>query len=217
MNFERPPIFFDIETGPLPRAEVECFMPNFDAPSNYKDAEKIAAYISEKESAWLKKAALSSTTGKVLAIGYCTSDSDVSIIEGDETEILTAFWNTVTYHGAFLQKLVGFNSNEFDIPFLVRRSWKLGIKVPSSLFKMSRGRVYLNESCIDMLDYWSFGTRDSIKLNDMAKFLGVGEKNGSGDDFAKTYESDRNAALSYLRNDVLLTLRCAKALQFINN
>lgn len=217
MNFERPPVYFDIETGPLPRSEVEAYMPEFEKPKNYKDEAKIAEVLARKESEWLEKAALACTTGKVLAIGFCTSESDVAILEGDESAILTSFWNSVTYHGAFLQKLIGFNSNEFDIPFMVRRSWKLGVKVPSTLFKLARGRVYLNENCIDILDYWSFGTRDSIKLKNLAKFLNIGEKNGSGADFAKTYETDKSSALSYLKNDVLLTLRCAKAMQLINN
>ncbi len=217
MEFERPPVYFDIETGPLPRADVEEYLPEFEKPKNYKDAEKIAEHIAKKEAEWFKKAALAATTGKVLAIGYCTSESDVVILDGDESTIITAFWNAVTYHGAFLQKLIGFNSNSFDIPFLVRRSWKLGVQVPTTLFRLAHGRVYLNEKCLDLLDYWSFGTRDSIKLKNMAKFLGVGEKSGSGADFADTYETDKNAAIDYLKNDVLLTLRCAKALQLINN
>lgn len=213
MNFEKAPIYFDIETGPLPRSEAEKFMPKFEAPSNYKDEEKIADFISKKEACWLEKAALSCTTGKVLAIGLCTSEDDVAILEGEESAILASFWNAITYHGAFLQKLVGFNSNEFDIPFLARRSWKLGVKVPETLFRLSRGRVCLNENCIDLLDYWSFGTRDSIKLADLAAYLDAGEKSGTGERFAKAYLSDRESALSYLRNDVILAYRCAQKLQ----
>ena len=213
MDFERPSVYFDIETGPLPRAEVETFLPEFEKPKNYKDEAKIAEVLAKKESEWFKKAALAATTGKVLAVGYCTDENDITVLEGEEASILTAFWNAVTYRGAFLQKLVGFNSNSFDIPFLVRRSWKLGVSVPQSLFKVSYGRVRLNANCIDMLDFWSFGTRDSIKLRDLAKFLGVGEKTGDGADFSGLYESDGNSAIDYLRNDVLLTMRCARAIQ----
>ena len=43
MNFEKPPIYFDIETGPLPRDEVEKFIPKFKAPSNYKDSDNCEA------------------------------------------------------------------------------------------------------------------------------------------------------------------------------
>ena len=34
---------FDIETGPLPEAEIMQFAPEFAAPSNYTDPVKIAA------------------------------------------------------------------------------------------------------------------------------------------------------------------------------
>lgn len=133
MNFERPPVYFDIETGPLPRSDVEQFMPEFEKPKNYKDEAKIAEVLAKKEAEWFEKSALAATTGKVLAVGYCTNENDVVILEGDESTILVSFWNAITYHGAFLQKLIGFNSNEFDIPFMVRRSWKLGVKVPDTL------------------------------------------------------------------------------------
>ena len=83
MNFEKPPIYFDIETGPLPRDEVEKFIPKFEAPSNYKDADKIAEVVSKKEEAWFKKAALSCTTGKVLAIGFCSNKDDEDEIPMD--------------------------------------------------------------------------------------------------------------------------------------
>ena len=95
----------------------------------------------------------------------------------------------------------------------MRRSWKLGVKVPETLFRLYHGRVYLNENCIDLLDYWSFGTRDSIKLSDLAVYLNVGEKTDTGENFAQTYVSDRDSALSYLKNDVLLTYRCSQKLQ----
>ena len=97
MDFERPPVYFDIETGPLPRAEVEMFLPEFEKPKNYKDEAKIAEALAKKESEWFKKAALAATTGKVLAVGYCTDENDITVLEGEEASILTAFWNAVTY------------------------------------------------------------------------------------------------------------------------
>lgn len=103
MDFERPPVYFDIETGPLPRSEVEMFLPEFEKPKNYRDETKIAEALAKKESEWFKKAALAATTGKVLAVGYCTNENDITVLEGNEASILTAFWNAVTYRGAFLQ------------------------------------------------------------------------------------------------------------------
>ena len=37
-------IVFNIETAGLPKDEILHLMPEFSAPSNYKDAEKIQAY-----------------------------------------------------------------------------------------------------------------------------------------------------------------------------
>lgn len=38
-------------------------------------------------------------------------------------------------------------------------------------------------------------------------------KDGKRRGFSGLYESDRNSAIDYLRNDVLLTMRCARAIQ----
>ena len=43
----------DIETGPRPLAEIDHLCPTFSAPSNDKDAEKIAANIAEQKTAWI--------------------------------------------------------------------------------------------------------------------------------------------------------------------
>ena len=50
MNFERPPVYFDIETGPLPRAEIEVFLPEFEKPKNYKNEAKSPEALAKKES-----------------------------------------------------------------------------------------------------------------------------------------------------------------------
>ena len=44
-------IVFDIETGSLPIEEIE--FPEFEAPSNYKNAETIAAYIDKKKAEFI--------------------------------------------------------------------------------------------------------------------------------------------------------------------
>ena len=41
-------IVFNIETAGLPKDEILYLMPEFSAPSNYKDAEKIQAYKAKK-------------------------------------------------------------------------------------------------------------------------------------------------------------------------
>jgi hypothetical protein len=205
---------FDIETGPLPRADIAELMPTFEAPSTWKDPEKIRLYLAEKEATWYQSAALSAVTGRVLAIGILDAyRGDLSYFAtGHEASDLQAFWAFVAPGGYLAADLIGFNSNRFDLPFLIRRSWRLGIAVPPQFLA---GR-YLPNECVDVMDTWRCGVRDdSISLDTLARFLGVGRKSGDGADFAALWSMDRQAALAYLGNDLCLTLRCALALGLV--
>jgi predicted PolB exonuclease-like 3'-5' exonuclease len=204
------PIIFDIETGPLDEWEVAHLMPQFSAPSNYKDEAKIAASIEEQRKTWLEKRALSASTGQVIAIGI-REDGEFSYLTniGGEADMLRHWWAIIAENGVITQKIVGFNSNRFDLPFLIRRSWKLRVEIPATILS---GR-YLNNYCIDLMELWQCGDRQaSISLDSLAKFLGVGAKNGDGAFFHELWETDRDAALAYLENDLLLTELCAQAM-----
>jgi len=205
------PLIIDIETGPLSRPELAEFVPTFEAPSNWKDAEKIRAYVAEKEADWFQSAALSAVTGRVLAIGYLdTRNEEIGFFAtGDERADLTAFWQHVAPGGLLATALVGFCSNRFDVPFLIRRSWRLSVPVPRAF----TGGRFLPHECIDIVDTWRCGVRDdSISLDTLARFLGVGRKTGKGADFAALWSTDRAAALEYLTNDLRLTRECAETL-----
>jgi len=204
-------LIFDIETGPRSRADLAELMPTFEAPANWKDAEKIRAHLAEKEAAWFQSAALSAVTGRVLAIGWLDpfADEHGFFASGNEAEDLAAFWTFIAPNAYLTGDLIGFNSNRFDLPFLIRRSWRLGVPVPSQLL----GGRYLPGECIDIMETWRCGVReDSISLDNLARFLGVGRKTGHGADFASLFDMNRDAALDYLLNDLRLTHRCAVAL-----
>jgi len=206
-------IIFDIETAPLPREQLEKIMPKFEAPSNYKDPQKIETAINEKMYEWIANAALSATTGSVCAIGMKIIDEGTTVKEillGDEVEILTKFWGLIAPKNVIWAKLIGFNSNSFDFPFLVRRSLKLGVAVPPTLLTRARGRIYLSEYCYDLMDYWACGTRETISLDNLSKFFGVGAKNGNGAFFHKLLEENPKLAKEYLSNDLDLTEACAR-------
>jgi len=209
-------IVFDIETGPRSRAELSEIAPTFEAPANWKDPEKIRACIAEKEADWFQSAALSAVTGRVLAIGYLDAATEELgfFATGDEAADLAAFWRLVAPAGYLPAPIVGFNSNRFDLPFLIRRSWRLGVPVPSAF---TRGR-FLPSECVDILDTWKCGVReDSISLDTLARYLGVGRKTGSGADFAGLWATDPSGALACLANDLRLTRRCAEALCLITS
>jgi len=202
---------FDIETGPRPVGEIIDLAPEVKAPANYKDKAKIDASIEEQLSDWLDRAALSAVTGQVLAVGWWQEGETTIIAGADESDTLTQTWARMEDAVRGGRTIVGFNSNRFDIPFLTRRSWALGVNIPDGIYG---ARGYVNQiAFMDLMDEWACGDRQSsIRLDTLARFLGVGEKNGTGAAFAELWEIDRPKALEYLRNDILITARVAARL-----
>lgn len=209
-------IFFDIETGPLPESEIAAMMPPFDPAEvktgNLKDPEKIAAKLVEAEAnhrrEFVERAALDPLTGRVVAIGllYLVGGRFEVIGHDDEAQLLREFWAACQGELGRLHEMVGFNSCQFDLPFLIRRSWKHRIDVP---FGIRRGRFWADEM-VNIRDYWQLGDRQARgSLDSIAKHLGLGGKNGNGKAFAELWRTDREQAVAYLRNDVELTARVA--------
>ena len=212
-------IYFDIETGPLPESELLPMLPPFDASEvrvgNLKDETKIAAKIAEAElnhrRDFFDRAALDATTGRVIAVGLLHDvTGEVEIIGDDvETATLREFWAHWKWEEGRPTEFVGFNVLQFDLPFLVRRSWKLRVPVPAGL---RRGR-YWSDSVLDLRDVWQLGDRMARgSLDAIARHLGIGGKNGDGKDFAKLWQSDRDKAVAYLKNDLEMTARIAESL-----
>jgi len=216
------PLITDIETGPLPREQLDAIAPKFDsenvAVGNLRDPDKIAAKMSEARERWYEKAALSPVTGHVLAIGYMSPETGKFAIEHGkpEEELIAGFWRKYGEMRNATRKIVGFNIFDFDLPFLVRRSWKRQIDVPASVFN---GR-YFDSAFLDLREKWLCGQHYSgveSSLDHVARALGVGNKPEgiSGADFGRLYQgtaAERQQALDYLANDLKLTASIAARL-----
>jgi hypothetical protein len=212
-------IVFDIETGPLPESELAALLPPFDPAEvktgNLKDPEKITAKLAEAEAnhrrEFFENAALDPLTGRVLAVGCLWPETgDFTVLDfEDETRLLRSFWDVCRGEMGRLNRMVGFNTHLFDLPFLIRRSWRHRVPVPLGI---RRGR-YWGEEMADLREAWQLGDRQARgSLDGIARHLGVGAKNGSGAEFARLWRSDRARALGYLRNDLELTAKVACAL-----
>lgn len=198
-------LVLDIETAPLPLFEIEPFKPEFEAAKNIKDPEKIKASIIEKENAWRSDLALSAVTGRVLCVGW-SRDDEFHSIYGDDHEKLIIEDTLGLLANSLMASIpvVGFCSRTFDVPFLIRRAFRHGLKVPACFWE----NRYLASGFVDIAERWACGgrePRDRISLDTLSKFLGTGEKNGEGKDFAKLWVVDRVKALAYLENDLKLT------------
>jgi|GEM_PF-743882 len=195
-------VCFDIETGPEPLGKIRELMPKFKAPSTYKTEEAIKKNIDKQQLKYIQDAPLHAETGRVIAIGYALTDEDeVFVFSNDsESELLTEFW--AYYRDMSSATWIGHNSNSFDWPFIVRRSMKHGVGFPAEFYKP----IKWQNNLVDTMDVFALGEyQKRISLDRLAKFVGVGEKNGSGADFYEKWLNDRDAALEYLENDVRLT------------
>lgn len=204
----------DIETGPLHIEHLREIMPSFEASKALKDPEKIKADIEGKMNAWLGDAALNADTGQVLAIGFKTGEGVTTFVQGEATtegDVLKAAWKFIG--DAQFPRIIGHNIKAFDLPFMMRRSWAVGV-VPVNFMK---GR-YFDASVVDTLEAYACGTREMIGLGRLAKFLGVGEPFGSGKDFSKLFfgsEEDQKNAMKHLVTDLELTWKVAERMNLL--
>jgi len=203
-------IYIDIETKPLPREEIIKHAPAFSAPSNWKDEDKIAAKIREKEDEFIERAALNPACSTVQAIGiYNVNNGKYHALVDDqlggEKGLLAAAWEHISSHDAYTESVLGWNILGFDLPFMIKRSWKNAITIPSTTIETYKGRSYLNPAFKDMMKYWMVGTDERFsKLNSVLKFFEIEEKVDLGDElFYQTYARDPELALKYLERDIM--------------
>ncbi len=194
--------FFDFETGALDPEELALVVPAFEPARNLKDPVKIAADLQAKREAWHADAALSATTGQILATGRLRG-GELLISTGDEKDLLEEFWADWRQGGRF----IGFNIFGFDLPFAIRRSYVRGLTIPPDV----RAGRYWSQGFIDLREVWACGEyRPEGSLDSIGKALGLGGKSGNGVDFQNLLETDRVAALQYLANDLYLTRSIAE-------
>lgn len=188
MITKRPVLFFDIETCANP--ENLALMPEPKAPGNLKDPAKIAAAIEEKKAELIANAALDPDYGKVLSIGYAFgADRAITVtVAGDklseeridlsgeivqhtytlsENDLIEDFWDAFA---SCRGNCVGYNILGFDLPYLMRRSMYLGVKVPI-MPALARYRVEPVTDLMMILCNWD--TYKAKGLKQVARLLGI--------------------------------------------
>lgn len=212
-----PTIIFDIETGPLPASEL--VIPPFDPSAvklgNIKNPDLIAEKIQKAEEShaadYIKNAALDAISGQVLCIGYRIEHDQPAVLCADadgEAAMLRQWWAALNDFQR-QPRIIGFNIKAFDLPFLIRRSWRHRLTPPSWL---RQGR-YWNDLIVDLREVWQLGdSRAHGSLGAISRHLGLGEKAGNGADFSALWQTDRQAAINYCLRDVQLTQQVADIL-----
>lgn len=170
----RPPMVFDIETAPIAGAREFVEAPT--APANYKDPDKIAAYIEEKHGELVQRAALDPDLARIVCVSWWTDASDdpeprwiIAKNEDGEADMLRTFWGAVG-NGPDQATLIGFGILTFDLRVLLRRSLYLGVAPPSILIDK-----YRHPGVIDLMDELSFhGAERFHSLSFYVKRFGLG-------------------------------------------
>jgi len=197
-------VYTDIETIPTQRedviadmrADVEKEKLELKAPGNYKDPEKIAAYI-ETEKIKLdsnfderyRKTALD-YRGEIFCICAAQNDDEImKFVKGqtnNEYEIIAAFFSWFDSlrdnHGQRrAYTLVGHNSNSFDWPFIWRRAVINNVPVTRSFPRPLEIKPW-SDKTHDTMIMWTGSPREFISQDRLAKALGLpgkGDMDGS--------------------------------------
>lgn len=221
----KPAIIFDIETeGAADDTLLREFHPAYpefdpadvkvgDCRDEASRAAKVEAarqrHLVAEDAHWAEKRerrALYPELGRILTIGYLWAhlDEPPVIRHGDERGLLSEFWRQWRNESLF----VGWNCAGFDIPYIVRRSWILGLDVPADAF---RGR-HLSGRVLDLMQVWCcYSFKTFARLDLTGRLLGLGGKVDDGIDgasFAAMFHGTPEQhvkALEYARRDLVLT------------
>jgi hypothetical protein len=150
-------LFFSVETAGI-KEFAETL--EFTAPSNYKDPEKIQAYIDSKKAEAVEKGASDPDIGAIQAIAMKIGINRPvkAFLLGDEEtpteeDLLEKFWQGIKYTNG---RCCGFKIIAIGIPFILRRSMALGVKstVLPSIDKYQTGTTV---DLYSVLNNWGLG------------------------------------------------------------
>lgn len=166
------------------------------------------------------KAALSPATGYVICVQYCTSDGEVSIDHAPEGDVLVRFWEEFSRQRLSGGKLAGLNILEFDLPFLVVRSWLLGVDVPMGVIERWKHRLNWSEVFIDIRNEYLLGRSWANCKSDfqtLARVFGTpGKPDGmTGADFAEMWVTNPEKAKEYAIQDVIQPIVWMQKMQML--
>lgn len=155
-------IIFDCETKPQ-KDLVELFNENLTAPKNLKDKEKIKLAIEKKKVESVKAMSVDTDYADIFCIGVYEVGGEAKLMSIEEFAGLLNSEDFIT--------LVGFNSNKFDIPLIIKNGIKRGLEMPYRELKGSTNRF----------------NRGTIKSIDLMEVLGEYGKFKSLDTYLQIY------------------------------
>ena len=205
-------IVFDIETVAQDETRLLALAPEFTAPANLKDPEKISAAVAKKRADYLADAALNWKTAQVVLIGAGDDAEIQSFTHESEKELVGNFLSLLGDALADGVAVGGHNVKGFDLPMLVNRARVHGLKIPSTVLSFWKGRPTWHDGVFDTMEILSFGKAfEGNGVDDVARVLGLPPKLGHGGAFPALWRADRAGAVAYNRRDVEIEIEIARA------
>jgi len=209
-------IIFDLETVAIPGAG--SLMEPVSAPANYKDPDKIAAYIADAQKAQTDRAALYPWTAQIIALGYISDSGKEHVLlcrdTDEEAANIARFWKDAYFQDddRFIRPLIGFNSRQYDLPVLLARSILLGVSAPA--INLDRYRTP-HTDLMERLTWYGVVPARSLKWYAKRFGLPVVDTVG-GKDIAALYAAGEwDAITAHCLSDIRLTQQLAERLGVI--
>lgn len=202
-----PAITIDIETF---AGWNKPGLDDIEAPSNYKDLDKIKAYKEENLDKIWRKQALNSLKGQIICIGYAVNDEDAQVLfDTSEEQLMMLFDDVISKYPYGI--LVGHNLLRFDIPWLYHRSIKYKLPSLKSILPHGKRDTDMINDTMSLFSSTIYGSDGYYSLDEIAKFLGLNPKESSGADIhdmfvAKEYDKIKE----HCKYDVELTRQVYK-------
>jgi hypothetical protein len=227
--------YLDIETLPslAPDARILA-RAGVKPPGNYKKAESIAEWWKTEGEAAIeeayRKGALDGATGELCAVGFAGDDGEPASLvrglgepEGDflrrALAELRALADADSVTGADgtpwpVQEYFIAHNASFDLGFLLRRCWALGIKPPVKL-PLPSARPGRDYGCT--MELWA-GSRGTIGLDRLCRALGVPSPKADGMDGSQVFDlwqsGEHERIATYNAADVRAVRACWHRLQW---
>lgn len=217
-------VVLDIETVQAPREEWARLI-GLESPAADACDREVAGDLfahadmqerAKKEDELYERSAFDGTFSRIVCIGLLIL-SDTMAPQGavawygaHEKELLRQFWERL---GEIRPSLfITHNGLGFDLPFIKKRSVIHQVK-PSLEISLARFRT---EPVFDTMAVWSnWESRGWIKLDVLARALGVETKSGSGTKVADMWGANEGKAIAeYCLQDTYVTYSCYRRMTF---
>ncbi|HZC81005.1 MAG TPA: 3'-5' exonuclease, partial [Nitrospiraceae bacterium] len=205
-------VVLDIETVQAPKEQwAQLVGISLKEPKDLHEASD-----AEQQDKDYERSSFDGTFSRIICIGLIafsddmTPEGSVAWYGSNERELLHKFWDRMAKVRPTLY--ITHNGLGFDLPFIKKRSIIHQVK-PTTEISLAK---YRTEPVYDTLAIWSnWESRGWVKLDVLARALGVATKSGSGKNVAEMWATGQGKEIAdYCLQDCYVTYACYSKMTF---